>query len=371
MVLASVSPTMLLCLGVLLLPLFNPAGWDSPILADRHSGALYVHVGDTLHPVLNLTSARLITGRADNPRTVRSGTIAAQRRGPMVGIPGAPSEFGVTSPASSSWLVCDAVTQTSGAARAPQQVTVTVIDGAPDLSGGQRVLGDADAVMLRYGGDAWVIRQGRRSRIDPGDQTVLLLLGLTREQIEQAPPMSRALYDAVPAGPGLSVPRVPEMGGPATFLDGPLNMVDTQNNPVTCWWWEQTTGEQRARVRVVSGPTVPVAVHDANKVVSLVKVDNSGREADRVYFGPGYANFVAGNDPATTSQRLWWLSDSGARFGVEDTREGRSALGLTSTPSPAPWLVLRLLAPGPTLARADALLHHDAGDVELSVGESR
>jgi Type VII secretion system ESX-1, transport TM domain B len=351
----------LIWLGVFLWVLLNQADQigDSPIIADRDSGALYVRVRDTLYPALNLASAQLITGRPDNPHKVRSGTIAAQRHGPMVGIPGAPSGFIPTSPASSSWLVCDATTPAPGTAGAPQPVTVTVIDGAPDLSGRQRILGDADAVMLRYRGDAWMIRQGRRSRIDPTNRSVLMPLGLTPEQVNQAPPMSRALYDVLPVGPELSV-----------YPDGPLNIVDMKDNPATCWWWEQATGADRAHVEVVSGPTVPVPAGDANKAVSLLKVDSSEREADRVYRGPGYANFVAitGNDPAAES--MWWLSDSGVRFGVDASRETRSALGLTATPSPAPFAALRLLAPGPTLSHADAL-RQVAGEVQVPLVEQR
>ena len=58
----------------------------------------------------------------------------------------------------------------------------------------------------------------------------------------------------------------------------------------------------------------------------------TGREADEVYYGPNYANFVAvtGNNPgAQTAESLWWLTDAGARFGVDDTKEAREALGLT------------------------------------------
>ena len=83
---------------------------------------------------------------------------------------------------------------------------------------------------------------------------------------------------------------------------------------------------------------------DAAKVVSLVKADTTGREADQVFFGPDYANFVAvtGNDAgAKTTESLWWLSDAGARFGVDDTRDVREALGLKNMPSLAPWVALR------------------------------
>lgn len=446
-VVASVSAAAMICLGALLWSFINPSGQmnESPIIADRDSGALYVRVGGTLYPALNLASARLITGRADNPHKVRASQIAQQPHGPLVGIPGAPSEFSPTTPAASSWLVCDAVTPTAGAG-APSPVTVTVIDGAPDLSNHRRVLGGSDAVVLRYGSDTWVIHQGRRSRVDAADRSVLLPLGLTPEQVTQARPMSRALYDALPVGPELSVPTVPEAGRPAEFPDapgpvgtvfvtpqisgpqqysvvltdgvqtvsavvaqilqnagsgaagkqavvaparlanmpvvngldlsaypdGPLDVVEMRQNPATCWWWEKTAGEDRARVQVVSGPTVPVAAYDTGRVVSLVKADDSGREADRVFFGSGFANFVVvtGNDPAAgTAESLWWLSSSGVRFGVDNVREARTALGLTSMPSPAPWVALRLLAPGPTLSRADALVRHDTLPVDMNPAE--
>jgi len=291
-----------------------------------------------------------------------------------------------------------------------------------------------------------VIRQGRRSRIDASNRAVLLPLGLTPENVNQARPMSRALFDSLPVGPALAVPKVPDAGKPASFAgapgpvgtvivtpqisgpqqysvvladgvqtvtavvaqilqnagtpagnapvvvapaslakmpvvngldlsaypDGPLNVQDIRDNPATCWWWEKTAGEERARTQVISGPTIPVKASDTGKVVSLVKADNSGREADRVFFGPGYANFVfvTGNDPGSaTSESLWWLSSSGVRFGVENSRDARSALGLTSQPSAAPWVALRLLAPGPALSRADALVRHDTLPTDMSPAE--
>jgi type VII secretion protein EccB len=445
-VVASVSAALVICLGALLYSFISPSGQigESPIIADKDSGALYVRVGDKLYPALNLASARLITGRPDNPHSVRSSQIANVPRGPMVGIPGAPSNFGPKNPPSSSWLVCDTVATSTGAG-APSGVTVTVIDGTPDLTGHRRVLTGSDAVVLSYSGDAWVIRQGRRSRIDAANRSVLLPLGLTPEQVSMAKPMSRALFDALPVGPELTVPEVPNAGTPASFPgapgpvgtvlvtpqisgpqqyslvladgvqtmpplvaqimqnagpnsakpvtvepgalarmpvvnrldlsaypDNPLNVMDMRENPATCWWWEKTSGENRARVQVVSGPTIPVASASANKVVSLVKADTTGREADQVYFGPNYANFVAvtGNDPgAKTTESLWWLTDAGARFGVDDTREVREALGLNTAPSLAPWVALRLLPQGPTLSRADALVEHDTLPMDMSPAE--
>ncbi len=450
-VVASVAAAGVICLGALLWSFLSPSGQisESPIIADKDSGALYVRVGDRLYPALNLASARLITGRPDNPHSVRASQIAALPHGPMVGIPGAPSEFAPKAPQTSSWLVCDTVggSSTSNATGSSSQgVTVTVINGSPDLSGHRKVLNGSDAVVLNYGGDAWVIREGRRSRIDATNRSVLLPLGLTPEQVSQARPMSRALFDALPVGPELAVPDVPNPGSPATFPgapgpvgtvivtpqisgpqqyslvlpdgvetlpplvaqimenaggavntrpttvepsalakmpvvnkldlssypDKPLNVGDIRENPSTCWWWERTAGENRARVQVVTGPTIPIKNGDQPKVVSLVKSDTSGREADQVYFGPNFANFVAvtGNNPAAqTTESLWWLAETGARFGVDDTKEAREALGLNGTPSVAPWVALRLLPQGPTLSRADALVQHDTLPMDMTPAE--
>lgn len=446
-VVASVSAAAVICLGALLYSFISPAGQvgDSPIIADRDSGALYVRVGDKLYPALNLASARLITGRPDNPHLVRSSQIANIPRGPMVGIPGAPSTFGPKTPSMSSWLICDTVAGSTGVG-APSGVTVTVIDGTPDLSNRRHVLNGSDAVVLSYSGDTWVIREGRRSRIDAANRSVLLPLGLTPEQISMAKPMSRALFDTLPVGPELTVPEVQNAGSPATFPnapgpvgtilvtpqisgpqqyslvlpegvqtlpplvaqimqnaggannskpvtvepaalakmpvvnkldlssypDTPLNVTDLRENPATCWWWEKTSGENRARIQVVSGPTIPVSQSESKRIVSLVKSDTTGRTADQVYFGPNFANFVAvtGNDPgAKTTESLWWVTDAGARFGVDDTRDVREALGLQTNPSLAPWVALRLLPQGPTLSRADALVEHDTLPMDMSPAE--
>ena len=61
---------------------------DAAIVMSRDSGALYVRVGDTLHPVVNLASAHLITGSAAKPELVSSADVDNAKRGPLLGIPG-------------------------------------------------------------------------------------------------------------------------------------------------------------------------------------------------------------------------------------------------------------------------------------------
>ncbi|PRC49523.1 type VII secretion protein EccB, partial [Mycobacterium sp. ITM-2017-0098] len=109
--------------GCFLFSLIRPSGsaGDDAVLADRETAALYVKLGEQLHPVLNLTSARLITGRPDNPAMVKSSELDQFARGNMLGIPGAPERMVANTTRDAYWTVCD--TPTGSAAG------VTVIAG--------------------------------------------------------------------------------------------------------------------------------------------------------------------------------------------------------------------------------------------------
>lgn len=443
--LAGVTATVVLCAGALFWSFVRPASsaGASRILADQHSGALYVRVGDTLYPALNLVSARLIAGEPANPDRVRRSEIDARARGPLVGIAGAPQDMSATAPPRSSWLVCDEITKALGAG-APEPVRVTVIDGQPNLGERRHVLGGDDGLVRRFGDQVWLIRDGRRSLIDRGARAVLLALGLGADALSSARPMSRALFDAIPVGPVLSVPVIagagsaakfagapgpvgtlvstPQVGGRTAYsvvlaegmqpvsavaaqvlqnagpagatvavVAGPVlaklpvvdvldlsafpatppHVVDSQVNSAACWHWERVSGESMAATSVMVGPTIPVADSEVGKVVELVASGGSGAQADRVFFGRDFANYVAstGNSPGSaTAESLWWMSDSGVRFGVAREDETLRALGLSSLPRPAPWSVLRLLAAGPMLSRADALVRHNTLPVDGNPG---
>ena len=81
---------------------------DAQIVMGQESGALYVRVGDTWHPVLNLASARLIAATDANPQPVRESELGHTKRGPLLGIPGAPQLLGrPLSGDESAWTICD------------------------------------------------------------------------------------------------------------------------------------------------------------------------------------------------------------------------------------------------------------------------
>lgn len=98
--------------GVAVLGVFKPgapAGWQSGLAVDSTSGAAYVYSAGQLHPILNITSARLLLGekfkKFDVPDSVINGP--GMSVGAPYGIPGAPPD--VPAPANvdlTQWNLC-------------------------------------------------------------------------------------------------------------------------------------------------------------------------------------------------------------------------------------------------------------------------
>nr|NKZ75270.1 type VII secretion protein EccB [Prescottella equi]NKZ88314.1 type VII secretion protein EccB [Prescottella equi] len=55
---------------------------------------------------------------------------------------------------------------------------------------------------------------------------------------------------------------------------------------------------------------------------------------------------------------LFFVADTGVRYGVENA-DAAKALGFEVPGAPAPWRIVELLAPGPTLGKSAALVAHD------------
>jgi type VII secretion protein EccB len=210
--------TLLAVALMFILSWFKPAGQvgKSNILADRDTGAVYVLVDGRLHPALNLASARLIAGQPNNPTFVKAGELAKYPQGPTVGIVGAPAAMPIRTADASQWAVCDtapAATATSSAANAP---VVTAIAGP--LTVGQRSapLRMPNAILARYHDKTYVIWDGRRSEIDVSNKAVALALGVDSTALEPIP-LSKALFNALPATDPLVSPPVARAGEPSPF----------------------------------------------------------------------------------------------------------------------------------------------------------
>jgi type VII secretion protein EccB len=204
------------------LAFFNPTGQigNSRVLGDRTSGGLYVEVGGVLHPALNLASARLITGSADNPKMVTANEIRKHPIGPTVGIVGAPNDLAVRAPATSGWALCDRL----GSAGSQVTPKVTVISGLPQLGDWASELTSPRAALMSYGSAVYVVTDGHRSQIDLTDRAVTLALGLPGGDLHPSA-MSRALYEVLTPTAPLRVPDVPAPGGPVWYASPQLPVV--------------------------------------------------------------------------------------------------------------------------------------------------
>ncbi|MBN7428816.1 type VII secretion protein EccB [Mycobacteroides abscessus subsp. massiliense] len=426
-------------------------GEGDKILAARESGALYVKVDGVVHPVLNLASARLIAGNANDPKFVPGKEIRNLPQGAQVGIVGAPADMTVRRPLTAGWSICDRLGST-GAKIVPK---TTVLIGQGELGDWSSEVRAPDAVLMSYGGAVFVVTDGHRSQIDLADRAVTLALGLGGGDLKPAP-MSRALYEALSPTAPLRVPDVETPGVPVAYAPAGLSLVsgsvirtkdpagrvqffvalpaglqtipatlatalgnaglsgtkvidadpaqvarlpltkafDTSVFPedrlrladkaaqaVTCVMWRKDAADPRARVTTVSGRRLPIPIGDELRVQPLVK--DGPMVADEVYIAVDSANFVqvTGLEPdSRRNESLWWITDSGVRWGVwtstggastnpdgqpkddnsNDERNTRKALGLEGQATPAPWSVVKWLpASAVPLSKAAALVARD------------
>ena len=218
--------------GCFVFSFIRPSGsaGNNMVLADRSTAALYVRVGDELHPVLNLTSARLIVGQPANPTNVKSSELDRFPRGNLIGIPGAPERMVQNSSRDAKWTACDAI---GGISRAAHSTGVTVIAGPLDNGGARAAALDPGHAILvgsptEQGTSTWLLWDGKRSQIDLGDHAVTSALGLGSDA-SAAPasrPIAPGLFNAIPEAPPLTAPAIPNAGAPAGFsVPAPIGAV--------------------------------------------------------------------------------------------------------------------------------------------------
>lgn len=379
------------------------------IVMGQQSGALYVRVGDAWHPVLNLASARLIAATAANPQPVRESDLARTKRGPLLGIPGAPQLIGAPLQADeSAWTICDA--DGSGA--------TTVVVGPTGASPVHRVASDhALLVAPASGSPAYLLFNGRRAVVDLSDTAVvraLRLEGLAPQRVSQP------LLNAVPEAPAIRAPRIRGLGTAAPGLPGfsvgsvlriargdadeyyvvlpvgvqrigrlaadLLRSSDSQGtaNAITvapdtirsaavanllpvadfpdrppeldvgdtlCVMSRPApAGNFDTAFLIGGGPPVPAG----RTPVALSQADGSGPALDGAYLPPGRSAYVRGGNRTGTR---YLVTDTGVRFAIHDD-DAAHDLGLPS-PIPAPWPVLAALPSGPELSRQGASVARD------------
>ncbi|MEP9393437.1 type VII secretion protein EccB [Gordonia sp. VNK1] len=416
--------------------LIRPQGTvgQASILVGKQSGGMYVVVDEKVHPVLNLASARLITGSDSAPKSVADSALSAYPRGPLLGIPGAP----VALPASahrdtSVWSVCDhpgtgedttrrlaviADRPATGAQIAPAgpQDAVLVTDGRATFLVYQVVRGEHsvpvraevdmhDAAVTRAFGLADVTPRlvgvgvlntlpevaplavpriggaGMPSDLpipDVSVGSVIRTVGVnghldyyvvltdsvqpigeaTAEMLRLADPGSPAEVPTRSPAPVNAAPRSDSL--PVTeFPSHAPHLVSSATAPTICSVWSRGSADPTARTSLLLGRGLPLPA--GVDVVTPAGADGAGPLIDEVYLPAGSGEFIqtTGNeDDSTRTESLFYLNDSGVRFGVADMATAQ-VLGLGTTPASVPWAVASLLVAGPTLSRHDALVAHD------------
>lgn len=187
--------------------------WTQPgvLIVEKETGTRYVYVEETLRPVANYTSARLLLGGEPVVVRVARASMSGVPHGLPIGIPAAPDDLpDVKRLDGTKWLVCSALREDAAGARQPY---VTLNVGAT-MTGD--ALGDDRGLIVRTpDGALYLAWHERRLRIPSAAE--LSVLGYASAQPY---PVGWAWLDVVPAGPDLNAPDLPGRGQPGPVIDG-------------------------------------------------------------------------------------------------------------------------------------------------------
>ncbi|HEY9303057.1 MAG TPA: type VII secretion protein EccB, partial [Mycobacterium sp.] len=190
---------------------------DAQILLSKSNGALFVRMGDSVRPVLNLASARLIVGKSDPPKQVDDKFLNQLPLGPMVGIVGAPTSIHAgDETGTSSWTVCD-TTQTPKVTEpsAVTSVETTVLANNPLLDADIRVASPVEMILTRSAGTVFLIYQGVRAPVDITNPVLMSALHLTGSKVRDVSP---GLLNSIPRVNPIVPVTIPGAGADAGYL---------------------------------------------------------------------------------------------------------------------------------------------------------
>lgn len=217
--------------GALIFSMILPAGTvgENKIVMNRQSGERFVSVNGQMSPVYNLSSARLILGSYGNPVAVTPASIDRAPKGSRTGISGAPDDMPVTNGSGTSAAACQRVPVNS----ITEKVKVAAIDGV-SLGGRASELGADRVALARMNDQTYVIWNGAKSLIDPGDRIVLSALGIDSATIARAMPLNPNVGNAIPSALPMVDPIVPESGAASPWklgVEAPIGAVIQSDLP--------------------------------------------------------------------------------------------------------------------------------------------
>ncbi|WIX98217.1 type VII secretion protein EccB [Amycolatopsis mongoliensis] len=189
---------------------------DGAIVMDKTSGARYVYLGGQLRPVLNYSSARLVSGQSGGKLTpVSPQALAGTPVGQPIGIAGAPDSLPAADKVSTvRWTVC---ARSAGTAVPSEGSAVTLLLGQPDGA----VLTDGQAFLVSApGGRLYLVSRGKRFRVPSRSVAAALGYGATRSV-----DVPSAWLNTIPQGPDLAAPDIPGIGGPGPVVGGKQSLI--------------------------------------------------------------------------------------------------------------------------------------------------
>ncbi|MGB8390163.1 type VII secretion protein EccB [Mycobacterium sp.] len=411
--------SMLIVVGALAIAFFKPQGklGNGNLFVDRSTNQLYLLVSGRLHPVYNLTSARLVLGNPAKPKAVQSAELSRLPKGQAIGIPGAPYATPVSSDPSSVWTLCDTVTKAESASPTLQ----TAVLAMPALidSTINPILPN-EALLVSYQGKDWIVTAKGRHATDLADRPLAWAVGIP--VTAKPSPISEAMFNALPDAGSWQLPPIADVGapnslglpeelvigsvfqvhapsGPQYFVVLTGGVAPVNANTAMALRANQSHGlvappaivpsdvvriPERVYpsplpgepIKIVSRPRDPTLCWMWERKTSDQAPKSTVITGRRLPISPSAMNLgitqIQGTATVYTDggkyvqlqspdprygESLYYVDPQGVRYGLPDPQTA-AALGLTS-PKTAPWEVVRLLVDGPVLSKEAAFLEHD------------
>lgn len=412
--------SVLVVVGALAMAYFKPQGklGNGNLFVDRATNQLYLKVGGELHPVYNLTSARLVLGNPAEPATVKSAGLNRLPKDQSIGIPGAPYATPVSSDSSSAWTLCDTVVRAEST-NPTVRTEIIAMPVAIEHPAIDPILPN-EALLASYQGKDWVITSKGRHATNLSDRPMTFAVGI--RGTAKPSPLSTAMFNALPDAGSWQLPPVANAGAPNTLglpdelVVGSVLQVHTTLGvsyfvvmqdgvaPVNA----NTAAALRANqsyglvvppslppnlivnipelvynsplpdepIKIVSRPDDPTlcwtwerkpgeqtprtAVLTGRHLPIPASAMSTGikqiQGSATIYLDGGKFVQLQSPDPRY-GEALYYVDPQGVRYGIPD-QQTASSLGLPS-PKTAPWEIVRLLVDGPVLSKDAALLEHD------------
>ncbi|MFC5184037.1 type VII secretion protein EccB [Actinomadura harenae] len=220
-------------------------GLDQPgkLIIEKETGTKYIYDANTrkMFPVANYASAMLALNE-DKPQTrsVSRRSLRSFERGPMIGIVGAPDSLPDTKQLiRGPWSVC--VREAAGTNGVRRQFTA--LAAGRDVGG--RRLADNEAVVVKSGGQGWVIWKDHRMQLTVPQGQVTAITG--GPDAVEVPP---AWLNAMPSGGNFGAPDVQGRGtarqgpGGRPARVGQIFKADTGDRPL----WYVLMGDGLAQI---------------------------------------------------------------------------------------------------------------------------